>query len=70
MIENEKKVKFVPVHAMKAHMYMGNRGIAPFVLNLGPRGRGVANFTSRPFHPRGGGGDTGRIQYQTGWAPS
>jgi hypothetical protein len=29
--------KFVPVYAMK--VYMGNRGIAPLIINLGPSWR-------------------------------
>jgi hypothetical protein len=34
-------------------MYRGSRGIAPRILNLGPRWRRVVSFTPRPLYPQG-----------------
>ena len=41
--------KVEPVHAVKA--YSGSRGIAPLILNLGPRWRTMINVTPRPLYP-------------------
>jgi hypothetical protein len=41
-----ERVKFVPVHALKA--YRGSRGMAPLILNLGCRRRLVAPAALSP----------------------
>jgi hypothetical protein len=38
------------VHAMKK--FWRNTSIAPFILNIDTRRRGVVNFTPQPLHPR------------------
>jgi hypothetical protein len=38
-------------HAVKT--YMGSRGIAPLILDLGTRWRWVVCFTHRPLYPQG-----------------
>ena len=41
------RTRSVPLHK-KAYR---SRGIAPVILNLGPRWRGLVNFTPRPLYP-------------------
>jgi hypothetical protein len=51
LVNVKVKGKVVLMNAMKA--YVGNGGIAPFILNRGRRYRWVVNFTPRPLYPQG-----------------
>lgn len=53
------KAKVLPVHTME--VYWGNRGLDPFILNLGTMWRWVFNSMPRPLYWRT------RTQLQTGW---